>query len=135
MRILRPERSVFFNPEMQAALERERNRRAVEMLTSNKSEERMEAAERLLKVVKDSSVRKELELVRDIAKESRIIEKIEKEEGKIDAMPKEKAAKYASYIKDYTERKEEAAENIARFISERKMSDVELQENLKKVLA
>jgi len=134
MRILKPERSVFFNPEIRAALEREMDRRAVDMLTSEKSEERMEAASRLMKVVGDSSLRKELELVRDTAKEMRVIEKIEKEERKLDGMPKEKLAKYASYVKDYAERKQEAAANIEKFASERSMSDTELKEKLKKAL-
>jgi len=135
MRILKLEKSVFFNPEIQELLRKESDKRAVGELTSEKPKERVEAAERLLKVVKDDALIKELNLVAAVAKKESFLGRIAKEEAKIDNMPKEKVVKYEKQIRDYIAAKRKTAEEIENLAKQRTMSNSELQQRLKRVLA
>ncbi|QLJ53076.1 MAG: hypothetical protein Sv326_0901 [Candidatus Fermentimicrarchaeum limneticum] len=135
MRILKPERSLFFNPQVREILNREADKRAVEELTSEKPMERVEAVERLLEVVNDDKLKKELTIIVTVAKKEEFLKKIEKEEAKVDNMTKEKAAKYEKLISGYTAAKTKSAEDIENLAMQRTMSDSELQQKLKKVLA
>jgi len=135
MRILKPERSLLFNPQVREILNREADKRAVEELTSEKPMERVGAVERLLEVVNDDKLKKELGIIARVAKKEEFLKKIEKEEAKVDTMTKEKAAKYEKLISEYTAAKTKSAGDIENLTMQRTMSDSELQQKLKKVLA
>ena len=113
-------------------LERGINEEYVGDLTSSEPKKVIKAAEKLMEVVWGAELKNELGLVRSIARQREFLGRIGEESAKIDAMPKDKTAKYIGYKKGYEEGAAKAVAEIERLSGKRTMSDEELKERLMK---
>jgi len=128
--LLNLERLPENNPALKELIRKQSVSNDIKNLTSDDPKAVADASRKLIGRVKDDELKRELTLVRDIARKSLLVKRISDESKRVERM-----GEYVKQQEEYGEKVGETLLEIGRLSKQRKMTDTELQERLTKLLA